>query len=112
MLIGLSTGVTCGYGYPTSGICCKKVILYPNGYEESRYPQPVGTTTTPPVIIYRFHLGTCRLSTHVPTERSIMQRNTIIRLVCIERDTGFKYKRFGSKEAEQNQILEFRGRSN
>ena len=42
----------------------------------------------------------------------IMQRNTIIRLVCIEGDTRFKYKRVRSKGPEQKQILEHNGRSN
>jgi len=38
-----------------------------------------------------------------------MQKNIIIRLVCIKGDTWFKYKRFGSKRVEQKQISEFRG---
>ena len=38
-----------------------------------------------------------------------MQRNTIIRLGCIEEDTEFKYKRFRNRGLEQKKILENNG---
>jgi len=35
--------------------------------------------------------------------------NAIIRLVCIKGDTGFKYRRFGSKGPEWTKISEHNG---
>jgi len=40
-----------------------------------------------------------------------MKEYTIIRLSCIEEDTGFKYRRFGNKEPEQKKISEYNGGS-